>query len=190
VLLLGAGAAWLMRGMSVDQAGKFLAALGAGTGAVFMLRWYWWRVNAWTEIAAMVASLVFFVAISGYVPRNEHRLAVVGLLTIITWLAVTLVTKPESDEVLHRFYRKIRPGGPGWKRVARSCPDVRADEGLRWSALAALFATGIIYLGLPGVGLLIFGDYARAALALGGAGLCAVVLGVLMRRMGWESLVR
>jgi solute:Na+ symporter, SSS family len=190
VLLLGAGAAWLMRGMSVDQAWKFLAALGAGTGAVFMLRWYWWRINAWTEIAAMVASLVFFVAISGYVPRNEHRLAVVGLLTIVTWLVVTLVTKPESDEVLHRFYRKVRPGGPGWKRVAQACPDVRADTGLRWSALAALFATGIIYLGLPGVGLLIFGDYARAALALGGAGLCAVVLGALMRRMGWERLVR
>jgi solute:Na+ symporter, SSS family len=190
VLLLGAGAAWLMRGMSVDQAWKFLAALGAGTGAVFMLRWYWWRINAWTEIAAMVASLVFFVAISGYIPRNEHRLAVVGLLTIVTWLVVTLVTKPETDEVLHRFYRKVRPGGPGWRRVARACPDVRADTGLRWSALAALFATGIIYLGLPGVGLLIFGDYARAALALGGAGLCAVVLTALMRRMGWAGLVR
>jgi drug/metabolite transporter (DMT)-like permease len=74
--------------------------------------------------------------------------------------------------------------------VARACADVRADRGLRWSLLAALVATGIIYLGLPGIGLLIFGEHVRAALALGGAAICAGVLAVLMRRMGWESVVR
>jgi Na+/proline symporter len=188
VLALGAGAAWLMRDVSVDQAWKLLAALGAGTGAVFMLRWYWWRINAWSEISAMAASLAFFLLVSGFVERNEHRLAVVAGLTIATWLAVTFVTPPEDDSVLRRFYRKVRPGGPGWRPLAAACPDVDADRGLRWSVLAALLAAAMVYLTLPGVGLLIFGDYARAALALAGAAACAAGVAALIRRIGWGDV--
>lgn len=190
VLLLGALATWLMRNMSVDEAWKFLAALGAGTGAVYMLRWYWWRINAWSEISSMAASLVFFVIVSTFVESNERRLAIVAGLTILTWVAVTLLTRPESDVVLHRFYREVRPGGPGWRPVARTCPDVHADTGLGWSLLAALFATAVVYLTLPGVGLIIFGDYGRAALALGAAAACGLVVVLLLRRVGWSSLVR
>ena len=190
VLVIGAGAAWVMRDTSVDQAWKFLAALGAGTGAVFMLRWYWWRINAWSEITAMAASLVFFVLVSGVVERNEYRMAVVAGLTIAAWVAATLLTRPEDPAVLERFYRKVRPGGPGWKPVARACPDVAADRNLGWSLLAALFATGIVYLALPGIGLLIFGQPLRAAAALAGAAGCALVVGLLLRRVGWASFVR
>ncbi|MEJ2187704.1 MAG: hypothetical protein P8Z36_17585 [Gemmatimonadota bacterium] len=190
VLVLGAGAAWLMRDMSVDHAWKFLAALGAGTGAVFMLRWYWWRINAWTEIAAMVASLVFFLIVSRFVEQNEHRMAFVAALTIGTWLVVTFMTRPERPETLERFYRKVRPGGPGWRPQAAACPDVQPDRNMAVSILAALFAAGIVYLTLPGVGLIIFGQYGRAALALSGAVLCAVVVFALMRRIGWETIAR
>ncbi len=190
VLGLGAGAAWLMRDLSVDEAWKFLAALGAGTGAVFMLRWYWWRINAWSEIVAMVASLVFFIGVSPFIEQNEHRLAVVAGLTIMAWLAATFLTRPERRDVLERFYRKVRPGGPGWRPVARDCPDVSADRNLGWSVLAALFATGVVYLTLPGVGLLIFGEVGRAALALAGAAACAIVVVLLLRRVGWATFVR
>ncbi len=190
VLALGAGAAWLMRDMSVDHAWKFLAALGAGTGAVFMLRWYWWRINAWTEIAAMVASLVFFVVVSRFISGNEHRMAVVALLTIGTWLVVTFLTQPERPETLERFYRKVRPGGPGWRPQAAACPDVEPDRNMAVSILAALFSAGIVYLTLPGVGLIIFGQYGKAALALSGAVLCGVVVFALMRRIGWETIAR
>jgi solute:Na+ symporter, SSS family len=190
VLAVGAGAAWLMRDFSVDEAWKFLAALGAGTGAVFMLRWYWWRINAWSEIVAMAASLVFFIIVSGFIEQNEHRLAVVAGLTIVAWVAATFLTRPEDDHVLQRFYRKVRPGGPGWAPVASACPDVAADTNLRWSLLAALFATAMVYLTLPGVGLVIFGHYARAALALGAAAVCGLIMVLLLRRVGWASFVR
>ncbi|MEJ2678356.1 MAG: sodium:proline symporter, partial [Gemmatimonadota bacterium] len=190
VLALGAGAAWLMRDMSVDHAWKFLAALGAGTGAVFMLRWYWWRINAWTEIAAMVASLVFFVIVSRFVVQNEHRMAVVAALTIGTWLLVTFLTRPERPETLERFYRKVRPGGPGWRPQAAACPDVEPDRNVGVSILAALFAAGIVYLTLPGVGLIIFGQYGKATVALSGAVLCGVAVFALMRRIGWETIAR
>ncbi len=190
VLALGAGAAWLMRDTSVDDAWKLLAALGAGTGAVFMLRWFWWRINAWSEIVAMAASLVYFLVVSGHVERNEHRLAVVAALTMATWLAATFLTKPETPETLERFYRKVHPGGPGWRPQAEACPDVEADRNLGSSILAALFAAGIVYLTLPGIGLLIFGAWGRAAVALAGAAGCAAVVILLMRRVGWETVVR
>jgi SSS family solute:Na+ symporter len=190
VLALGAGAAWFMRDTPVDKAWKILAALGAGTGAVFMLRWYWWRINAWTEIAAMIASLAFFGVVSRFVVQNEHRMAIVAALTIGTWLVVTFLTRPERPETLERFYRKVRPGGPGWRPQAAACPEVSADRNLGVSILAAAFAAGIVYLTLPGVGLIIFGQYGKAAAALSGAVVCVVVVFALMRRVGWETIAR
>jgi Na+/proline symporter len=124
ILAIGSIAAYLMRDISVDEAWKFLAALGAGTGAVFMLRWFWWRINAWSEIVAMIASLAFFIVVSRFVESNEYRLAIVAGLTIVTWLAATFLTAPENRETLERFYRAVRPGGPGWRPLAHLAPDV------------------------------------------------------------------
>jgi Na+/proline symporter len=190
ILVIGSVAAWLLRDTSVDEAWKFLAALGAGTGAVFMLRWFWWRINAWSEIAAMVASLVFFVTVSQFVESNEYRLAVVAALTIVTWLAATLLTKPERCETLEAFYRKVRPGGPGWRPLTRAAPEVEQDKHLGLLLLAAVLAAGIVYLTLPGVGLFIFGEYGRSLLCLAGAALCAGAVTLILRRVGWIGLVR
>ncbi len=190
VLALGAGAAWLMRDTSVDEAWKILAALGAGTGAVFMLRWYWWRINAWSEIVAMVASLVFYLGVSPWIDSTEQRLAVVAALTIAAWVTATLLTPPEKMEILVPFYRKVRPGGPGWGPVARQSPETVPDRNLGASVVAALLAAGIVYFTLPAVGLLIFGDYGRAAACLLGAGACAVGVFAALRRVGWAELVR
>jgi uncharacterized sodium:solute symporter family permease YidK len=184
------GSAWLMRGIAVDEAWKFLAALGAGTGAVFMLRWFWWRINAWSEISAMIASLVYFIVVSRYVDSNEHRLAFVAALTIPTWLLVTFLTKPESNQTLDAFYAKIRPGGGGWKPVAARMPGVDVDRHLLWSILAALLATGIVYLTIPGVGMVLFGEYGGGLLALAGALGCGVVTYQLVHRLGWEKMTR
>jgi len=188
ILVIGSLAAWLMRDISVDEAWKILAALGAGTGAVFMLRWFWWRINAWSEIASMIASLVFFIVVSRFIEGNEYRLAVVAALTVAAWLTVTFITAPEERHVLESFYRTVRPGGPGWSPIARLAPDVVADKHLPLLLLAALAASGIVYLTLPGVGLLLFGNYARSALCLVGAALCAVAVVWVVRRVGWSRV--
>jgi len=203
VLCTGGGVALLMKasGMGVDTAWKMLAALGAGTGAVYMLRWFWWRINAWTEIVAMLASLFYFSLLTwgplanqfavsmGYVDeagdafaaRANHQgaetMAVVAALTIITWLIATFVTKPESQETLGAFYRKIRPGGPGWKPVAVHHPNVRPDGDLGLRILAALLGAGVVYSVLPAVGYLIFG---RTILAVTCLTAGAVFGGVLL----------
>lgn len=182
VLGVGAGAAWIMKDVSVDEAWKFLAALGAGTGAVFMLRWFWWRINAWTEIASMVASLGFFLVVSQFVETSEYRLAIVAGLTIVVWLAVTYLTKPESPETLDAFYRQVRPAGPGWGPVAARVRDVEPDTDLGQSILMALLGSAVVYLTIPGVGLVVFGEWGRAALTLGGALVAGVVLVRLLGR--------
>jgi solute:Na+ symporter, SSS family len=112
---------------SVEQGWKLLIGLGAGTGLVFILRWYWWRVNAWSEISAMTASFITSVALAsfGYDLSNpaSHTYAKTMLITVlvttVVWLSVTYLTRPESTATLDRFYRQVRPGGPGWRVVSR-----------------------------------------------------------------------
>lgn len=184
VLLTGGMATWLMKDYSIDTIWNILLALGAGTGSVFMLRWFWWRINAWSEIVAMLASLVFFLLIGAeekslpteivVVPTAQLKILVVALLSIASWLIATWITPPESQTRLISFYRKIHPGGPGWKPVAEACPDVTPDRHLGLSVAAALISSVMIYSVLPLCGFLIFGDYQSAMIS----GLIATVSGI------------
>jgi SSS family solute:Na+ symporter len=190
VLVAGGLASILMFGKSVDAAWQLLLALGAGTGAVFMLRWFWWRINAWSEITSMVASLAFFLAVDlvaemqGWpTPRPEVKMLIVAVLTIVTWLVVTLLTPAESDATLDSFFRKVRPGGWFWKPVRERNPEVVVDTDLRLSLLAAMFSTGIVYFTLPGIGNLIFGHYDRAAMCGVAAFVCTVIVAGLVHRL-------
>jgi Na+/proline symporter len=173
VLLMGGVAAWGMRGISIDAIWRILLALGAGTGAVFMLRWFWWRINAWTEISAMCASLAAFLLIGvgqpqkawelATVPTDEAKTLAVALVSIAVWLAVTFLTRPESEQVLAQFFRRIHPAGPGWGPIRKRVPEVAPDRGLGWSVAAALAAATLVYSILPLVGALVFGRPGVAA---------------------------
>jgi solute:Na+ symporter, SSS family len=112
---------------SVEQGWKILIGLGAGTGLVFILRWYWWRINAWSEISAMAASLTASVGLhlagvnAADTSTSAYAIAMavnVGFTTVV-WVTVTLLTPPETTGTLERFYHQVRPGGAGWRPVAR-----------------------------------------------------------------------
>jgi Na+/proline symporter len=158
---------------SVEQGWKVLIGLGAGTGLVFILRWYWWRVNAWSEISAMIASFITSIALGlfGYdlgnpgSPSYAQTMLVTVLVTTVVWLTVTLLTPPESEATLERFYRRVRPGGPGWRKVAHGLgfADDRIPGGaLSWvnwvaglaAVYSAVFALGAMLTGSPRQGLL------------------------------------
>jgi solute:Na+ symporter, SSS family len=153
---------------SVERAWEFLLALGAGTGLVLMLRWYWWRINAWSEISAMVTSLVVSVICLNVVPDwfapgDPRAGSVVMLITVaittLTWIGVTFATRPEPEAVLEAFYRRVRPGGPGWARVSERIGLGREPipGGNRaW----ANWVAGVIavYASLFGIGKVIFGE--------------------------------
>ena len=114
MLVVGGGvSAWMIRSqVSIDEAWKFLLALGAGTGAVFMLRWYWWRINAWSELSAMMASLVYFASLQGRFTEPEVTILVVALATIVTWLVVTTAHGSRTKGNVDRFLSSGTAGRP------------------------------------------------------------------------------
>ncbi len=172
---------------TVEQGWKLLIGLGAGTGLVFILRWYWWRVNAWSEISAMVASFVTSVVLARFGldltdlsrPAYAQTMLITVLVTTVVWLGVTFATGPESDETLDRFYRRVRPGGAGWRPVSRRLGfgDDRIPGGiLSWvNWLAGLAA---VYCAVVSVGDLLVGSQLRGVIY----GIVAVAAFLLIQR--------
>jgi solute:Na+ symporter, SSS family len=160
---------------SIEGAWRFLLAIGAGTGLVLILRWYWWRINAWSEISAMIASLVVSLVLwfgAGLDPDDPAQWAWIMIGTVAvstaTWVTVTYLTSPERPATLNRFYRRVRPGGPGWREVSsRLGYEGEGIDGgaLNWTNWVA--GITVVYASLFGVGKLIFGEWGPAALFLG-----------------------
>lgn len=161
---------------------EVLLVFGAGTGLIFILRWFWWRINAWSEITAMFVSGVLSLTLKltplgGYLFAKETGLLpdwseyiMVVLLTTLAWLTVTYATSPEDKETLYRFYKITKPGGPGWKRVLDSskAEGVILETGQKWSVpngiLAMLVGSVMIYSSLFAVGYWIYGRWLWASL--------------------------
>jgi len=167
---------------SVEGAWKFLLAIGAGTGLVLILRWYWWRINAWSEISAMLASFVVsaicFLTVPGRWfpaddPRNDSAIMLITVAaSTVVWLGATFLTAPESDAVLASFYQRVRPGGLGWARVSERLGLGR--EPIPGGALAwTNWIAGIVavYATLFGIGKLVFGELNTGIVLLVIAGL-------------------
>ncbi|MEQ8330987.1 MAG: sodium:solute symporter family protein [Longimicrobiales bacterium] len=174
---------------SIEGAWRFLLALGAGTGLVLILRWYWWRINAWSEISAMIASLIASVVLwfgVGLDPDDPTQwawimLATVGVSTVV-WLTVTFLTPAEDDDVLRSFYLRVRPGGRGWQRVSASLGlgGEPMDGGpLNWTNWVAGVTS--VYASLFGVGQLLFGARAMGVFLLLLAAGCFVWIGRNLR---------
>ena len=154
---------------TVEGAWRFLLALGAGTGLVYLLRWYWWRINAWSEVSAMATAFVVSLTaqalgLSGEDPRGfAWLLLVTTTVTTIVWLAVTYATAPESPATLRAFYARARPGGPGWRAVV---PTADADASIGGGLLVWLLGCVVVYLGLFGIGGLVLGYYWQGVIAV------------------------
>lgn len=177
------------------QAFNLLLLLGAGTGLIYILRWFWWRINAWTEIVAMISSLIIagyltFLHDSTGLPELEgwQKTVIGAILTTIIWVVATFVTPPTSEEKLMEFYQKIKPGGPGWKPVveklkARREPIDETKSQLPLELLCFLIGTFTVYAALFGTGYWIYGETTAALIATG-----VTVLGVLFLFRSWGKL--
>ena len=195
-LLVVAAAAVAWELTSVSEGWKIVLELGAGTGGVYLLRWYWWRINAWSEISAMIAALVttlalhskaLWMAIAGRPqPFNgsdpvifaKTTLCTTGITTLV-WLAVTLMTPAETGDTLAKFYRKVRPQITGWKPIAKLGGDEPVTRDLGRNLLSWLLGCILIYSALFCIGELCFGRYG-AGLAFAAA---AVVCGWAISRL-------
>jgi Na+/proline symporter len=169
IILAGIVSLWLENAL---QAFQILLQIGAGTGLVFLLRWFWWRINAWSEVAAMLVSFlvaIYFqfihVNVLGLPALDASLQLVIGVaITTVGWLTVTFLTTPASTETLRGYYSEIRPFGRGWRKVLDLGPQDPGPQAggvaagfLGWflglaAVYGALFGTGFILYGNLGVG--------------------------------------
>ncbi len=180
---------------SIAQAWKFLMALGAGTGLVYILRWFWWRINAWSEVSAMLSAFVVSLILEfglGWSSDNAYDFAYIVLITTgittVVWLSVTYLTKPEPDEVLIPFYRKVRPSAAFWKPIAMKVPDVVPQKDGLFNLSNWILGCVLIYMALFGFGKLIFGELLLGCVFLLIAAISFWMIYRNLSRRGWESV--
>ena len=174
---------------------------GAGTGLIFILRWFWWRINAWSEISAMIVSGLLSIlfnfgslgttffggdGLEGIFP-SWAKFPLVVLLTSIVWIAVTFLTSPEKEETLDRFYKQTQPGGPGWKVQQEKAIAEGQIKFQEWSVpsgiLAMILGAILVYGCMFATGNWIYGNYTLAS----GLTLVVIVSGVLLFKV-WKTL--
>jgi solute:Na+ symporter, SSS family len=171
--------------------------IGAGTGSVYMLRWFWWRINAWSEIAAMATSLVMSAAFewkglwlhllgraAAFSGSSTVVFAKTALATTVVttgvWVAVTLLTKPEPDSILLSFYRKVRPQITGWRAIAAQAPETPETHGVGRDLWRWVLGCGMVYSALFGVGKLLLQQQ--------GLGMVLMVVAVVCAWQMWREL--
>ncbi|UCF04975.1 MAG: Na+:solute symporter [bacterium] len=190
IAVLGAIASFAVSDISAVW--KLVLAVTAGLGSVIIARWYWWRVNAWSEIAAMATALtctLVFWAL-GSDPRFAGRAflrfpysaAITVLISIPVWLTVTLMTRPVDSRHLERFFERVRPGGPGWRTIARGISIPQGNGSPRRSFMRIGAGIVALYAGLFGTGKLVLGDYTPGLLYIILALASATFLFVSLRR--------
>ncbi len=179
---------------SIEQAWKLLIVTGAGTGTVLLLRWFWWRINAWSEVSAMAAAAAVSLYLQivwgwdGDQPRDFAYLMLVTVsLTTATWLVVTMLTRPERAETLNRFYRRVRPQGPGWAPVSRRLGIAPIGPSLGREMLCAALGCVLIYSALFGVGYLLLRSAAGGVALLGVSLVSAVGIAKMIERERTEE---
>jgi solute:Na+ symporter, SSS family len=147
---------------------ELLLSIGAGTGLLYLLRWFWWRINAWTEIAAMLTSFAlaagFFVAArrGGTIAPHVSLLITVAVTTVV-WLAVAYFTPPTDRATLVNFYRKVRPAGRGWDAVRREAGVGPSPDSLAHALLGWVLGCAFVYAALFGSGSFLYGEVAQGA---------------------------
>jgi SSS family solute:Na+ symporter len=181
---------------SIANAWKLLILTGAGTGTVLLLRWYWWRINAWSEVSAMISAFVVSVLMQSVFRYDSSRpvdeavimLVTVGITTVV-WLVVTFATAPEPKDVLVAFYRRTAPSLSGWRPIAALAPDVKPRQDGVANLVDWVCGCVLIYGVLFGVGKLLLGE------PLLGLGMLAVGLAAGafiywdLSRRGWSAVV-
>jgi solute:Na+ symporter, SSS family len=180
---------------SVAQGWQILLRVGIGTGAVYILRWYWSRINAWSEIVAMVAAATVTIILERWavftgsepVVFAKSALLTAGCTTV-AWVLATFLTPAESEEKLLAFYRRVRPTVHGWKKIARLAPEVAEVRDLGRNALDWLMGCLMIYCSLFGIGKLVFGEWLAGVLLLTVAAVSGWVIFWDLSRRGWQAL--
>ena len=174
----------------ISGAWEFILECGAGVGLVLILRWFWWRINAWSEISAMITPFIVFPIIRYYGIEFPNTLFYLVGATTVVWITVTYLTRPTDNEVLFSFYRKIHPGGVLWKKVSSQLPDVKSDSGFFAMFVNWIMGVLLVYSMLFGSGSFIFGDMKTTLICVGIAIVCIFVIYRNLSETGWKTVIK
>ena len=200
VILMVASAIFALYLTNAKQLFDIIIMFGAGTGLIFILRWFWWRINAWSEIVAMfssgIISLLFwrheevlFMGDDAIFPLWS-RFPLVVLITSIIWISVTFLTPAEKTKTLIRFYQITKPGGPGWRKVIEDASkegiDLSRGE-TKWTVpsgiIAMLLGCVFVYSCMFATGNWIYGNYGLAT----GLTITVLLSAYLLKRV-WDGI--
>jgi solute:Na+ symporter, SSS family len=179
---------------SIQSAWQLLLGMGAGTGGVLLLRWYWWRINAWSEISSMVAAFVVSVSLTRveFTGNSSVVFAKTAMITTaattIVWLIVTLLTKPETDARLLTFYRKVQPTIHGWKRIASLAPEIKPVRDLGANTFDWVMGCTLVYCCMFGIGELVLQAWLMGFVLLAIAAISGYLIYWSLSKRGWETL--
>ena len=180
---------------SIRQAWGLVLTASAGLGLVLILRWYWWRISAWSELAAVLSPILMVilwlmgVKVPGLDDPFPINLFYIVSITTVIWLAFTFLFPQTRQDVLDKFYKRIHPGGPGWKPLNKRFPDIQADTGLVSLFFDWMSGVALIYLVLFGVGYLIFQDYISGVICLLGGAVAAGYLYWDLSHRGFDTII-
>ena len=172
---------------------KFLIAFGSGTGLVYLVRWYWWRVNAWSEISAMLASTAISITVYQHPAfagtQFYEKLFIIISLSTVVWVAVTFLTPPTDESKLIEFYKRAAPGGPGWRYIEAKV----AEPHLRGKSIAGdvihfFLGTTMVYGYTLGLGKVLLGHTSEGVFFLIGAVVATVLLYSGLTKRGWGKV--
>jgi solute:Na+ symporter, SSS family len=178
---------------SIGAGWGLVLEVGFGTGAVYILRWYWSRINAWSEISAMIAAAavtfglreVSFAGSDAVV--YAKRSLITGAVATVAWIVVTFLTPAESETTLISFYRRVHPTVYGWKQIAKLVPELPEVRDLAGNAFSWLMGVLLVYGCLFGIGKIIFGEWAWGLLLLAMAGISGYLIFWDLSRRGWQT---
>ena len=179
---------------SIQAAWQLLLGMGAGTGGVLLLRWYWWRINAWSEISSMVAAFVVSVSLQRVAFSGNSSVVfaktamITTAATTIVWIVTTLLTRPETDERLLSFYRRVQPTVHGWKRIAKLAPEIKPVRDFGANTFDWVMGCALIYCCMFGIGELVLQAWLTGLLLLLGGGIAGYLIYWSLSRRGWETL--
>jgi len=178
---------------SISGAWFYFTEIMAGAGLVVLLRWYWWRINVWSELSAMISSLFlsnfmrFVPALNTSEDMYAVRLMINIVISTIIWVTVTFLTKPENEEHLTRFYKRVAPGG-WWGPIAKKHPEVHGLHVGVMETTNLFLGIACIFMALFGVGWIVLGFPLRGSILLGGSIILGVIMFRLISQMDWEGM--
>jgi Na+/proline symporter len=193
LMVLAAAVSYIMH--TVAGGWDMVVNIGAGTGAVYLLRWYWWRINAWSEISSMATAAVVSIVLKFRSPFADSdpnqfakNLVLTVIITSVIWLVTTFLTPPEPESKLLEFYRRVRPGVKGWKRIAVLAPEIPPTKDGWYNLMDWVMGCLMVYMVLFAIGKLLLGFTSTGLLFLAIAAVSGYVIYWDLSRRGWETL--